>query len=450
MSLPKVEFYDKGGNITTIESGKSLMNNDVLFKEWMDRNSLAYTKLCNSNGDTIEDIVLKDSMCRTRQLRYHHYNLKQICKGCRNVRFMLEYPTVTTSFEIMYGANKGKVVDYKRYDYGGEMYRRNDELKNLSNDLTRKSAKYCKSEFYKLNNIYYYTVKNKYVNKYCMNIVVKEIMKNKKFKLCPSFIWGYSCNSKLNMIFNQPDYKFNTLKVNSKYIRNGYFDKVLVVNIIKQLVSQCRILSNYYFVHNEPSIEEMSFYTETVNFEYESMYVQSSIKCVIEPSVHSSISIYNKKKERWVRFSTVKEKINNHGFPIEVIEPKFILNEKTKSVFEMPYVDEYKKNRVLCYKIGNKLNLFNRIRKYGVPLFKSYDFICFLTSMLLEKEFFTTFIETDYYEIWQNSWSTLDFDDLMNDIKTNKKENNYETVSLIVSKYPLRIDSLEYFFKNSV
>ena len=56
---------------------------------------------------------------------------------------------------------------------------------------------------------------------------------------------------------------------------------------------------------------------------------------------------------------------------------------------------------------------------------------------------------TDYYEIWQNSWSTLDFDDLMNDIKTNKKENNYETVSLIVSKYPLRIDCLEYFLKNS-
>ena len=51
---------------------------------------------------------------------------------------MLSYPTVTKSFKIMYGANKGKVIEYKRYDFGDEMYKRNDELKNLSNDLTRK------------------------------------------------------------------------------------------------------------------------------------------------------------------------------------------------------------------------------------------------------------------------------------------------------------------------
>ena len=445
-----MDYYeeDEGEYITTLETRNSL-NNDVLFKEWQDKNYDIYTKLCNSNEDVIEDIVIKDSMCKTKQLRHHHYNLKQICKGCRTIRFMLSYPTVTKSFKIMYGANKGKIIEYKRYDFGDEMYKRNDELKNLSNDLTRKSSKYYKYEYYKLSNIYYYTVKNKYVNMYCMNIVIKEIMKNKNFNLCPSFLWGYSCTNKLNMVFNQPDYTFNKLKSNYKYIKNGCLDRVLVVNIIKQILCQCKFLANYYFVHNNPSINALSFYTETINFEYDTMYVQSSMKCIIEPSEKSSISIYNKKKEKWIRFSTVKEKINNHGFPIELIEPKFLLNEKTKSLFEMAYVNDYKKNRVLCYKIGNKLNLFNRVRQHGVPIFKSYDFVCFLTSLLLEKEFYTTFIETDYYELWKNCWSTSDFNNLMDDIQYNNKENNYDTISLIVSKYPLRIDCLEYFFKHS-
>ena len=457
MSLPQVHFVDEDTDITLFETHREVLNADTIFKDWAEMNLNIYTRVSNSNGSSITKLISCDQRCKTEQLHYHDYNLKQICKGCDQVRFLLKYPTVETHFQIRYGKHKGRIIELERLPHGNECYTKHDELKQLSNDMTRKSSKYLKSEFYKLDNIYYYTTQNKHVNRYMVSLLLNEIMKYKKFPLGPSFITGFSCCNTLMLLQYQADYSFHVLKNDYNFIRNlsplskkrhptESFSKQTIVNMVKQIAIQCRFLANYYFIHNEASIKYLSFFIQTLNFEYESMHIQSSFKTVIEPSAWSSISLYNKQHQNWVRVSHCNTKIHNLGFPIEEIVPKYLPGQKHKGKYNIPYTPDYLHNRVLCYKIGNRLSSFNTIRRVGIPVFKSYDFVCFLTSLMMEPEFYNNFINTKYIEAWKHIWVNDDYDALMIDIKNNVKENNYETVSAIVAKYHVMIDALHYFF----
>lgn len=445
-------------DITLFENRNEIINSDTIFGKWEKYNSYVYQVISNNCSDSIKNILYRDTKCRTECLSHHDYNLKQICEGCNYIRFLLLYPVIeNNSFQIYHGQKKGKILKYNSYDYVNEIYTKNKYVKNLSNNITKLAYTYLKNENYKLDNIYYYTVTNKYYNKFCISLLVKEIMKNKNFSLSPSFIWAYSCNKKIHLVTYKADYSIHLLKNNYNFIQNASpiskkrntnqsFTKQSVNNIINQIILQCHFLSNYYFIHNEASIKYINFYIQTVNFEYNKFYIQSPFKSVIEISPYSSISIYNKSKDVWIRLSHSNFKATNLNFPIESVRPKYFIGQYYKNKLSIPYTSDYLKNRVLCYKIGTQLSNFNKVRRLGIPVFKSYDFICFMVSLLLEKEFYNTFINTEYFNIWKNIWLDDEFDSLMKDIKENKKENNYETVSLIISKYFVMIDALNYFF----
>lgn len=457
MSLPRVDYEDEDDeDEIKITEVKNNINSDTIFKSWENSNLSVYTHILNTDDDKITHTITQDNKCRTQQLTYHNYNLKQICRGCFEIRFLLVYPTISDSFFIYYGKHKGKTLQYKRYNYAGELYVKKDNIKTISNSMTKRSSKYLKSEFYKLNNIYYYATTNMNFNKYIISLLVNQITRYKKFPISPSYIYAYSCSNKLNILSYHPDYTFHMLKNDHNFIRNlsplskkknssESFSKQTIITIIKHILVQCQFLSQYYFTHNEPSIKYLSFYIELLNFEYEDMHIQSSFKTVIEVSPYSSVSLYNKDTNNWLRCSYSTNAINHYGFPIESVTPKFIKGQKSKCKQTIPYLDSYINNRVFCYKIGNRLTAFNEVRKMGIPIFKSYDFICFMVSLLIEPEFLNNFVNTKYYTAWKNIWLNEEFDNLMLDIK-NTSENNYETVSKIVSRYYVMVDALNYFF----
>ena len=84
-------------------------------------------------------------------------------------------------------------------------------------------------------------------------------------------------------------------------------------DIIYQLIHILKILSNFYFTHNQPCLSFLNFTSQVT--ELNENFI-SPVKVIIKPSVYSSISLYNKEKNLWGRFHyNNKDNIKNIFFP---------------------------------------------------------------------------------------------------------------------------------------
>ena len=174
----------------------------------------------------------------------------------------------------------------------------------------------------------------------------------------------------------------------------------------------------------------------------------------LKPSFLTSIAFETDdgKHLRMCNFSKLNEGINFNQYPIESTD--ILIGYKKKTIADnnnIPMIPELKDYFVYCYKIGNQLsNFLTLYQNYGIPLVhSSFDFYCFLVSLLCEDSFHDTFMENEGLQsIWYSLWKTSEYEAMMehlNKLRTYDTVTNEQLVKF-VSSYHLRTDALKHFW----
>ena len=403
----------------------------------------------NNNNDIVnnllldlkEDVLEKDSNCRSLSMKSKKNNYNRKCKGCQIITRLIRTNYLTSNkIEIFSGKNKNLFLKIENH----LINKPTEYTKNLL--LEKLSIYYQKNSSDIICDNDYYSTENKYYNLVINSIILNKLCKEDKFHMYNNFLWSFACNTKLTIIKKLSIYNNLEQLCKSPYYSNysspivsendRKLSKSSVLIILKQLVIYLKKLSKNYFIHGDPSIKYISYAGEKIVLNN----VTYALKIIINLSPYSSMIYENK------RFVSIEdEKICNFGIPIEKINV-FINGSKNYHNHSNLSL-EYDEISILFYKIGKMSKNFNKIRNnYGIPVcHKSFDFICFLISFMKDKYFSKAFRECDrLMEIWRLLWVPEEYDKIMSDLE-ELKSNSYINIFNLVKKYYIRFDALDYF-----
>ena len=405
----------------------------------------------NNNNDIIEElikndknIIEKDNNCRCFSMRNKNFCYSRKCKGCQIISRLIKTNYLQKNeIEIFSGRNKNSFITVKNYMY----YNSNYVLeKDCNNFLVYVSNSLKNIENHELSTVFYNTHDLNY--NYIINSIIKNlILKKEKLHLYDNFLWSFVCSSFTTIMRKKSTYKNLNDLCKSPYYSNysspylnaeqeRKLSKNTVNSIVKQLVYYFNIIKDYYFIHGEPSIKYISFSNEKTVISGETHI----LKIILDSSPFSSINYQGR------RYFFNEERIINFGIPLENIQ--VFINGSRNYLDHSKINREYDNISILFYKIGNKAANFIKIRNnYSLPIcYKSFDFVCFMVSLIKDKYFYTTFVECDnLFTLWKNLWRREDYENLMKDIMDMKK-NNFANILNIIRKYYIRFDAIDYFY----
>ena len=426
------------------------LNTDQMFK-----------MMSNNNLEILENLDNKIKIPTDKNCGYFSMTKKtkgcynNRCKGCQIIYRLIKPPLLESdTIELYYGKKKGKKLKVTTSNYFTSNYEENLISKSLNLYLAKDiKSIYCNKTLSK--DMSFFSTRNKWFNYIIVSIIMNQVLLKKEIFLSNSFIWSFICRGRITILNLEREYKtIEDLTKNPYYsnysspiitkIVNKNLSVSTVENIIKQLVVLLKNLESCFFTHSEASIDFISYSSESVTLKFKERMITFPFKISLNPSCYSSIS-YDMK-----RFFFTQKRIKNYGLPIQKLD--FYFNgtkNNLKKNKKLNFHEDYENFRITGYKIGNKSEVFlETIRNNGVPLFnKSFDFICFLTSYISDKNFFYTFKEKkEYLKIWKGLWKKEEYSLLMKDIE-NLKDSQFKSVYSVVKKYYIRFDALEYFIE---
>lgn len=442
--------------------------NDILDRIRYD--SLLMFKNIKNGVLNLNSVYIKDDICKSDLgLGKRPYVNSFCCLGCKMLRslcYNLKLPS-NNLITIQVGKYEGRTLSVEKYDENFENHKNDLEL-----DLIFKKFIRHENELNLIDdgiaNIHRRTTvlstSSGITNYAIISIIINNKMQKYKLNNCILLDWVYSCDGKIKFI-KTPSYSFKELsglESLSKHIKTATaqskitpLNEKIVSAILKQLIVVLHFLSKYFFIHGRPCIDYLKFTNKPCNYKYGEVSVESPITLHLEPSYYTSIT-YEKDNNENVRFITNKHTDIQKMFsryPVESID--LIVNYKPKTFldnYEIPLLPDLKSHLVYCYKIGDRINdLIDLHTKYGTPLLHgSFEFYCFLISLLCEDNFYTTFIENDNLRtIWYSLWKLSEYEEVNNDLIKLKTKTDiyYEDIIQFVSKYYLRTDALKYFYE---
>lgn len=397
----------------------------------------------------------KDRTCTRNALTKYNFNTRnQKCFNCSLLSSFTNKDIITEEIEILAGENRG---DYIITDINP----------SVDNSYQLLEFDYINKLFDNSNdNIqYYYVTKDENLNYACINILILEIMKEKNFNFYTNFLTFYICGQ--NIINIRLKYDFENINelaqsdffASPEHQNENYLKKDITRDILICLVVFYKFFALDAFCHNEPCVKFLKFNTGFNNFVFEGCEFYIPFLFIIELSKYSAI---NYKNGRYFN-QDITNKKEWKSVPIESLDVDINGTKNYKKVdFGIPYNSEYNNHRILFYKIGNRSKDFIYARrKLGLALFyHSFDLICFIVSLLIER-CFSFYFFTDYklINLWKGLWKRDEYIKINKEIddirqlrskKNSKIENNFETVFEIVKKYYIRIDALDYIYHNCI
>ena len=407
-------------------------------------------------------------MCDLGRAKRPYVN-KYTCNACQIIRRITEDVKIDKSniINILTGRYEGKSFKVLEYDETFETYEYNETL-NLVN------REYAKME-YNLNlledNYYnlYKKTKCKATKSNITNYIISSIFINNKmikYKL-PNLIlfdWTFYCGDKTK-VCKTTHFKFmelNNLHSLSKNLKSATaqvkicpLNDTVVLEILKQLIVILHFLSKYAFIHGRPCIEYLQFTNKPCVYKYGDIQVESPVTLHLDPSLYTSLT-YETDDGEFIRMKSINQfSLNSEliNFPIESVD--IMVNYKPKNTvdnYNIPLITDLRNHLVYCYKVGNKLDkLISLHTSFGVPILQSsFEFYCFLISLLCEDSFYTTFIENHKLRtIWYSLWKESEYEKVNNDLLKLKTKDviEYEDITSFVSQYYLRSDSLKHFWE---
>lgn len=396
----------------------------------------------------------KDRTCTRNALTKYNFNTRnQKCFNCTLLSSFTKKDYITKEVEILAGENRG---DYLITDINSSV---DDGYQLLEFDYINKL--FDASEDLQ----YYYVTKDENLNYACINILILEIMKDKNFNFFTNFLTYYLCGQKIiNIRFKYDFEDVNELAQSDFFASSSYkLQNFLKIDITRDILICLIIFYKFFsldaFCHNEPCVKFLKFNTGFNNFIFEKREFYIPFLFTVEMSKYSAI---NYKNCRYFN-RDITNKQEWKSVPVEGLDVDINGTKNYKKIdFGIPYNSEFNNHRILFYKVGNRSKDFIYARrKLGLALFyHSFDLICFIVSLLLEKCYSFLFF-TDYklINLWKGLWKRDEYIKINNEIneirqqrlkKNSKVENNFETIFQIVKKYYIRIDALEYLYQNLI
>lgn len=395
-----------------------------------------------------KDMVFKgDFTCMRKGMTFcDPVTRHQKCKGCFLISILFKDDIIPEKIKIYKGLKTNYILcrSFSNPDiFKLEETKLNNELLLRYN---RKIKKFYTNEEH-TNLVNYYSVSNYDLNLVIINIIIMNLSKNKNYPIINNFVYHYFCNNTINY-FN---FKYDINNIDE--INN--LEKETSRKIFIQILIFFKFFSTYYFVHNEPSIEFLKFDMDLVEFRIDNKLLTCPIKVYIEPSKYSSITTFSDTDVK--RFYLKNNKIRKIlDLPFEDFDIDINGSDSYNHIYyDIEYIEGYQKKRIFFYKIGNRYEDFLENRIYnGIPVAsKSFDIVCFLISLLLNKNYYNSFIK-NYKSliIWKGLWKKNQYDDLMKEMDSwrGNKLNNFDLVFFIVKKYYIRFDALEYLYNSYI
>jgi hypothetical protein len=431
-------------------------------------NILAFKNIRQGVLNLDESFVNDNScMCQVGKGKRPFVNL-YVCNACNMLRRLTKDVKMddTDIITIQTGRYEGKSFKVTEYDDVYSSYELNEELTFISNEYSKMeyNLNLLEDSYYTLFKRTKYMTTSSYITNYIITcIFLNNKMQKYKIPNTILFDWSFCCNknvkvckaSHLNFMELNNLHSFSkNLKSPTAQIKIAPLNESVVFEILKQLIVVLHLLSKYAFIHGRPCIEYLNFTNKPCVYKYGEMQVESPITLHIDPSLYTSFT-YETDEGEFLRLKSYNQ-FNLHpgylDFPVESVD--IIINHKPKNTpdnYNIPLILELRNHITYCYKIGNKLKkLLDFHTNFGAPLLQSsFEFYCFLISLLCEDSFYTTFIENQKLRtIWYSLWKESEYESVnMELLKLKTKDKiEYEDIVHFVSKYYLRNDSLKHFY----
>lgn len=266
--------------------------------------------------------------------------------------------------------------------------------------------------------------------------VIRYEMEKVNIPCNPRFLWGWFCTNNLYSV--DINYDIGDVSKISSYFMD---EPTTIKGILGQLVSTLHFLTNYTFTHGEGTAEFLHFDNKVASYEYKGVIIESPITLHLIPGSSSSISILTEKGINRVYHPGVKY-LNS----LSIIDEPTI--EVTKGKEQCTIGGD-----VTYFKIGDNYPYYsNMVRNHGVPLFSSsYDLYSFLTSLMCDSSFYTSFNNIPQYtDIWKSLFLNDDYIKLEQFItefhRSNTNPNRTQLLRLL-SGMTLRCDAINYFWE---
>lgn len=470
-NIPTAEVYLDTDNV--IPYSHNILNNNLLSANdiinRMKCDSLIMFKNIRKGIINLDYVFIKDDncMCSLGWNKRPFVN-KQMCNGCEMIRRVCKDVKIPEdkTITILTGKYEGKVFKVYEYEDNFKNYEYNPDVNSFSSYFLK-----VENNLNLLDEVNHNKFKKTQIlntNSYITNYINTTIFLNNKMSkykmpnLIP-FDWVYSCDSKVKIL--KPLYysfmqicNFDSVSKNTKTatakIKIMPMHDNIVISILKQLISILHLYSRYAFTHGRPCIEYLHFTNTSCNYKYGELLIHSPITLHLEPSLYTSFS-YETDDGINIRLVNSPNEVNKNikRYPYESID--IIVSSTSKNTsdnYEIPILNELKNHIIYCYKIGDKIDDFLNLNvKFGIPLLHtSFEFYCFMVSLLCEDSFYTTFTENEtLLNIWYNLWKSSEYESMMNDLIGLKTQDDisYEDIVYFISNYHIRSDGLKFFFE---
>lgn len=409
----------------------------------------------------------RSCMCQIGKGKRPYVNLYS-CNACNMLRRLTKDVKIDDSniITVQTGKYESKSFKITEYEDTFSLYEENQSLTFISNEYSKMeyNLNLLEDNYYNLFRRTKYMTTNSHITNYIIAcIFLNNKMQKYKIPNTILFDWTFSCgkNTKvcrstyLNFMELNNLHSFSkNLKSPTAQIKIAPLNETVVFEILKQLIVILHLLSKYAFIHGRPCIEYLNFTNKPCVYKYGEIQIESPITLHIDPSLYTSFT-YETDEGEFLRLKTFNQ-FNLHpgylNFPIESVD--ILVNHKPKNVpdnYNIPLILELRNHITYCYKIGNKLKkLLEFHTNFGIPLLQSsFEFYCFLISLLCEDSFYTTFIENQKLRtIWYSLWKESEYENVNIELLKLKTKDKieYEDIVYFVSKYYLRNDSLKHFY----
>ena len=244
-----------------------MSNCDYIINNWYRDIENFYYFLRNSIGENIK-ITNKDNNCLSLSLRESNYLTRyQKCEGCQKVASFLDNDILEDNdvFEINFGLKKGEKIIFNRYNYSYFDIKYSNNIKKI-NLLINKQINLFINDFYQIDNIFYYQIRNKFLALSVVSIILKTIAKAKNFPTPLKFLNFYICREKISIlnfcyeIENLKDLLQNPSLVTqlspiARKKKINYLSANIIEDILKQILIFFLFYEKFYFCHNEANID---------------------------------------------------------------------------------------------------------------------------------------------------------------------------------------------------
>lgn len=381
----------------------NLATSNEIFRSWD-----TFSKKIAEDENTSSDIY-RSSVCMSNSLTSTNFFTRtECCCGCATLKTLMSSYFLDESREIKVtsGVKKGTLL---------KMFSRDNIDTRVENGVTR----------------------NPFMNYVMVSCVLKKILKMKSYPVKIPYEWCYICKDKFNIVLDvtgvssikdisRLDKLTNSSPLARKTIYNP-ISKSTTNTIFEQIVLLCHFYGMYAFCHGEPSITYIALNPITTRFKYNDHQIDSSVRVSISPSMYSSVT-YNR-----TRFA-----LNNQD-----LDYSRTYENKDIGIEGDHYTGNYEDHRIVYVKIGNKSEQFLKNMINGKCEIKSFDFVMFMSSLVANKQFMTSFGNCPYVYIWKNIWREEDYSSLSTDL-SNIRTNSFSNVFNVIKGYYFRVDALKY------